>query len=88
VARSIKDAQMRRELGAVVLAVRKANGEMLFNPLAETVSAAGDYLIVMGPPQHLQHLEELSAEQAASRENKSQTSMYSEPDSRVTWLRW
>jgi voltage-gated potassium channel len=66
VARSIKDTQIRRELGVIVLAVRKASGDMVFNPPAETVIAAGDYLIVMGRPEHLSRLEELASGTAAS----------------------
>jgi voltage-gated potassium channel len=51
--RSIKDMQIRKELGAIVLAIRRGTGEMLFNPPADTVIAAGDYLIVMGRPEYL-----------------------------------
>jgi voltage-gated potassium channel len=42
-----------------VLAIRKADGRMLFNPPAETVISAGDHLIVMGEPGNLRSLENL-----------------------------
>jgi voltage-gated potassium channel len=61
VSRSMKDTQIRKELGAIVLAIRSRSGEMLFNPSADTVISAGDYLIVMGRPEHLRRLEELAA---------------------------
>jgi len=62
VSRSLKEAQMRRDLGVIVLAIRKFNGAMLFNPPAETEIAAGDYLIVMGEGQNLRKLEQMLGE--------------------------
>ena len=50
---------MRKELGVIVLAIRKASGEMLFNPPAESKIAGGDHLIVMGRPEGLRKLEQL-----------------------------
>ena len=60
--RSLKETQIRRDLGVIVLAIRKASGEMLFNPPADAEIAAGDYLIVMGEPDNLRTLERLVAE--------------------------
>jgi voltage-gated potassium channel len=56
---SLADMQLRRELGVIVLAIRKENGEMLFNPPAEAKIAGGDHLIVMGRPDGLRKLEQL-----------------------------
>jgi voltage-gated potassium channel len=50
---------MRRELGVIVLAIRKASGEMLFNPPADAKICGGDHLIVMGKPDGLRRLEQL-----------------------------
>ena len=47
-------------LGVIVLAIRKADGEMLFNPPAERRISAGDHLIVMGEPEGLRKLEQCS----------------------------
>jgi voltage-gated potassium channel len=46
-----------RELGIIILALRKVDGQMVFNPPLETKIGAGDYLIVLGDQQKLQHLE-------------------------------
>jgi voltage-gated potassium channel len=62
VGQSLADMQMRRELGVIVLAIRKSTGEMLFNPPAEAKIAGGDHLIVMGRPDGLQKLEKLLME--------------------------
>ena len=59
---SLKEMETRRELGVIVLAIRKATGEMLFNPPAEAVIGAGDHLIVMGRPDGLRRLEQLLME--------------------------
>lgn len=57
--KTIQEMQIRRELGVIVLAVRKGDGQMRFNPTAETMIDGGDYLIVMGPHENLQRLETL-----------------------------
>jgi len=56
---SLSEMQMRRELGVIVLAIRKASGEMHFNPPAEARIVPGDHLIVMGRPDGLRKLEQL-----------------------------
>ena len=57
VSRTLAQMQIRRDLGVIVLAVRKGDGNMLFNPPAETEIRAGDHLIVMGEPGNLRKLE-------------------------------
>lgn len=56
---SLAEMQERRHPGVIVLAIRKANGEMVFNPPAETNMGGGDHLIVMGRPDGLRKLEQL-----------------------------
>jgi len=67
VSRTIKDMQLRKEVGVIVMAIRKESGQMLFNPPAETAVQGGDYLIVMGRPNDLRALETLLAGHGASR---------------------
>ncbi len=62
VSQSLRDMQIRREMGVIVLAIRKADGRMLFNPPAEAEISGGDYLIAMGEPGSLRSLEKLLAE--------------------------
>jgi voltage-gated potassium channel len=63
--KSLKQLQLRRDLGVIVLAIRKAGGEMQFNPPAEAVLEAGDFIIVMGEHDHVRQLESLLAEVSA-----------------------
>jgi voltage-gated potassium channel len=55
--RSLEQTRIRHDLGVIVLAIRKSDGHMLFNPPAETVISGGDHLIVMGEPKNLRSLE-------------------------------
>ena len=61
VSKTIMEMRLGRELGVIVLAIRHRDGQMIFNPPAETAVSAGDFLIVMGRQQNLRSLEELLA---------------------------
>jgi voltage-gated potassium channel len=65
VSKSLRQAQLRAELGVIVLAIRKVSGQMIFNPPADAEIGAGDHLIVMGQPAQLRRLEELMEEKFA-----------------------
>jgi len=51
--------QIGRDLGVIVMAIRKGDGSMLFNPPADTTVRGGDFLIVMGRERSLRALEQL-----------------------------
>jgi voltage-gated potassium channel len=59
VSKSLKELQIRREVGVIVLAIRTSNGEMMFNPDADAVVNGGDFLIAMGGNDQLHRLEHL-----------------------------
>jgi voltage-gated potassium channel len=61
VSKTIKEMQLSRDLGVIVLAIRTSDGKMLFNPPADTAVRGGDYLIVMGQLEKLRGLEGLVA---------------------------
>src|SRR5277367_437854 len=46
--KTLLDARIREDAGVIVLAIRKNNGRMLFNPPPDAPIDAGDHLIVMG----------------------------------------
>ncbi len=56
--RSLRELPIRRDLGVIVLAIRRAGGSMLFNPPADAVIEGGDHLVVMGDLDHLRRLEQ------------------------------
>lgn len=55
--KSLDELKLPSELGVIVLAIKKDDGEMQFNPPAEAQLARGDYLIVMGEAENLRKLE-------------------------------
>jgi voltage-gated potassium channel len=59
--RTIQDLQIGRDVGVIVMAIRKADGTMLFNPQGDTEVHGGDVLIVMGRQENLRNLEGLLA---------------------------
>lgn len=59
VSKTIRELQIGRDLNVIVMAIRKADGSMVFNPPADTAIGGGDYLIVMGRQKGLRTLEEL-----------------------------
>ncbi|HLY15696.1 MAG TPA: potassium channel protein [Bryobacteraceae bacterium] len=61
VSKSIRELQIGRQFGVIVLAIHKGGGEMVFNPPADTAISASDYLIVMGQPDKLHTLEGMLA---------------------------
>jgi voltage-gated potassium channel len=53
---TLEHLRVRRELGVIVLAIRRTGGQMIFNPPADMQINAGDHLIVMGEADQLQKL--------------------------------
>jgi hypothetical protein len=58
VAQSLRDTPIRRELGLIVLAIRRANGEMVFNPQGRVRAGRRGLLDRARPPAQLRRLEE------------------------------
>jgi voltage-gated potassium channel len=57
--KTLREMQLRRDLGVIVLAIRKPGGEMLFNPAPDLEIAPGAFLIAMGQSPQLRKLEDL-----------------------------
>ncbi len=58
---TLAQVNMQHDHGAIVLAIRRADGKMAFNPSPDAKIVAGDHLIVMGETDRLQKLEHLLA---------------------------
>jgi voltage-gated potassium channel len=65
--KTIREMQLRRNVGVIVMAIRRHDGSMLFNPPADTSVEAGDYLIVMGKQEDLLALEALAEPRGARK---------------------
>ena len=60
VGKALADTVIRRQAGVIVLAVKNAEGKMVFNPAEDLVIRAGDCLIVIGGDDQLKKLEALA----------------------------
>ncbi|HEU0107302.1 MAG TPA: potassium channel protein [Vicinamibacteria bacterium] len=58
--RSLKDSRVRQDLGVIIVAIKKPDGRMVFNPPSEETMAAGDLLITLGHRDQLDRLETLA----------------------------
>lgn len=56
----LKDSQVRSDLGIIIVAIKKPDGKMVFNPSPESVIEARDLLITLGHRQQLDRLEALA----------------------------
>ncbi len=55
----LKDSGIRQKYNLIVVAIKRADGEMLFNPTPEMLIQAGDTLILLGMRSYLEALEEI-----------------------------
>lgn len=58
--KTLGSCDIRNDIGATVLAVKKASGETLANPSPDLAIEAGDVLIVLGTPDQLNKAQELT----------------------------
>ena len=56
---ALKDSGIRRDLDLIVVAIKRASGEMLYNPAPDTQIQGEDTLVVLGMRQNLEALEKL-----------------------------
>jgi len=55
----LKDSGIRQNLNLILVAIKRADGELLFNPSHETLILAGDTLIALGLRKNLDALEQM-----------------------------
>ena len=60
VGRVLRETPIRAELDIVIISIRRSNGEMVFNPAAQTIIEAGDILIAIGQMEALTRLNEMA----------------------------
>jgi voltage-gated potassium channel len=58
--RRLKDSRVRQELGIIVVAIKKPDGKMVFNPDPEMAIEPGDLLITLGHRDQLDRLETMA----------------------------
>ena len=58
IGRTLADSGIRQKFGVIVIAIKRADGAMEFNPAPESTLRAGDEMVVLGQPQSVKALEE------------------------------
>jgi voltage-gated potassium channel len=58
--KTLQEGKVRREFGIIIVAIKKADGSMVFNPPGDAFMIAGDTLIALGHRQQLDQLEALA----------------------------
>ena len=59
VGQTLGQARLRAQTGALLLAIRRAHGELIGGPTADTLFMSGDLLIAMGTAEQLRDLNQL-----------------------------
>jgi voltage-gated potassium channel len=57
---SLNTSPIRRELGIIIVAIKKPGAKMVFNPASSAVLERGDVLITLGHRQQLDRLEQMA----------------------------
>ena len=58
VGRTLLESGIRQKFGVIVIAIKRADGAMEFNPPPEAMVRAGDEMVVLGQPQSVKALED------------------------------
>ena len=67
VGRKLSESVIRSELNIVIVSIRRADGEIIFNPSGETKIESGDMLIAIGNAESLARLNALARGRAAQQ---------------------
>jgi voltage-gated potassium channel len=59
IGKTLHEIGMRKDLGVIIVAIKRDTGKMEFNPTSTSVIKQGDTLIAMGETEQLKSLEEL-----------------------------
>ncbi|MBF0465547.1 MAG: potassium channel protein [Nitrospirae bacterium] len=60
VERTVAETEIGRKFGIIIVAIKRSDGEMLFNPTHKTIIKTGDVLIALGEVNKLNEVEKLA----------------------------
>lgn len=65
--KDLMHAGIRPRLNVIIMAIKKADGEMVFNPGPDAVLEPGDTMVAVGSPDHLKGLSEMCGQDTCGR---------------------
>ncbi len=68
---SLKDSKIRQEFNLIVVAIKKKDGTMLYNPTFDVVIEAGDTMVALGPGPNLEKLASRIGSAVCATENEN-----------------
>jgi voltage-gated potassium channel len=60
VGKKLRDANLRQTFGVIVVAIKRTNGQMQFNPSPDDILQAGDQLVLLGNADQLKALDDVA----------------------------
>lgn len=78
VGETLVSSGFRKEIGVIIVGIKKSHGKMVFNPHSQTRIDEHDTLIVLGDPSSISKLEDLVARTAADEVIKQHRKMHNE----------
>ncbi|MBT3355683.1 MAG: potassium channel protein [Candidatus Scalindua sp.] len=73
--KTIKEADIRAKNWVVIVALKKENGKILFNPRANIQIEAGDKVAVIGEPEHFAQFEKMAKGKTPDPPDKTSTAL-------------
>lgn len=73
--KTIKEADIRAKNWVVIVALKKKNGKILFNPRANIQIEAGDKVAVIGEPEHFAQFEKMAKGKTPDPPDKTSTAL-------------
>jgi voltage-gated potassium channel len=64
--KNLINSGIRKDLGIIIVGIKKGDGNMVFNPASETLIEAGDVLITLGEAPAILNLEQIASGQAGT----------------------
>jgi voltage-gated potassium channel len=56
IGKNLIDSHLRRDFGIIIVAIKKASGDMIFNPMPAETLEAGDVIVVLGKTESLKQM--------------------------------
>ncbi len=59
IGKNLIDSRLRQDFGVIIVAIKRASGEMIFNPMPSETLDEGDVIVVIGKKKDLMRMSEI-----------------------------